>query len=76
MKTFRDHVDRAVKALGSQAKLAQEVGCSQQQISLLLTTAKGITAEMAIKIDLATKGLVSKHDLRPDIFGERRESAA
>jgi DNA-binding transcriptional regulator YdaS (Cro superfamily) len=50
------------------------MGCSQQQISYLLK-AKSISAEMAIKIDEATHGEVSRHDLRPDLFGAR-ESAA
>lgn len=72
MSDFRKHVERAVSALGSQAKLAAEAGCSQQQISFLLTTAKTITVEMALSIDKATKGLVSKRDLRPDVFGEER----
>ncbi|WP_353057817.1 YdaS family helix-turn-helix protein [Devosia sp. YIM 151766] len=43
------------------------MGCSQQQIAYLLK-ASNITAEMAIAVDTATDGAVSRHQLRPDIF--------
>jgi DNA-binding transcriptional regulator YdaS (Cro superfamily) len=71
MPNTQDHIGRAVDRLGSQAKLAAASGCSQQLISLLLKGKIGITAETAMKIDEATGGAVSKHDLRPDIFGKR-----
>lgn len=74
MQSLRDHIEAAIDDLGSQAKLADAMGCSQQQISYLLK-AKSITAEMAVKIDAATGGRVSRHDLRPDLFGAK-ESAA
>ena len=67
MKTIREYIDQAVEVHGSQAKLAEAIGCSQQQISYL-KNAKGISAEMAMRLDAATDGKVSKHDLRPDIF--------
>jgi DNA-binding transcriptional regulator YdaS (Cro superfamily) len=64
----QDLVRRAIERFGSQARLAARMGCSQQQIAYMLTAAR-VSAEMAAKIDAATDGLVSKHDLRPDIFG-------
>ena len=69
-------IKRAIDHHGSQAKLAEKMGCSQQQIAYLLK-AKSITAEMAIKMDVATGGAVSRHELRPDlssIFVERSPS--
>lgn len=71
-------IERAVQHCGSQSRLAKAAGCSQQQIAYLLR-AKNITADMAKKIDEATEGTVSRHDLRPDIFGpapSRDEAAA
>lgn len=68
MVTLRDKIENAIGHYGSQAKLAEAMGCSQQQIAYLLK-ASSITAEMSLKIDAATNGKVSKHDLRPDIFG-------
>lgn len=75
MRSLKDHIEDAIKARGSQTKLAEAMGCSQQQISYLLK-AKTVTAEMAIKIDKATGGAVSRHDLRPDVFGVRPRAKA
>lgn len=75
MSNFRTYVVRAIRHHGSQAKLAEAIGCSQQQISYLLK-AKSISAEMAIRIDAATEGEVSKHKLRPDIFGPAVSNSA
>lgn len=74
MPTLKDHIKRAIELRGSQAKLADAMGCSQQQISYLLK-ADSITAEMAIKVDMATGGAVSKRDLRPDIFSGSEQAA-
>ncbi len=68
MPNLRKLIKAAVDKRGSQAKLATAMGCSQQQIAYLLK-ASSITAEMALKVHEATGGAVSKHDLRPDIFG-------
>lgn len=68
MSIIRTQVERAIRHHGSQAKLAEAIGCSQQQISYLLK-AKSITAEMAKALDDSTDGQVSRHMLRPDIFG-------
>lgn len=69
MPNVQSLIGRAVASFGSQAKLATEAGCSQQLISQLLNGEVGITAETAIKIDKATGGDISKHELRPDVFG-------
>ena len=69
MPTLNSYIKTAIDQFGSQAKLAEEVGCTQQQIAYLLK-ATSISVEMAAKIDKATGGAVSKHDLRPDFFGE------
>jgi len=78
MSTFRHHVERAVGIKGSQQKLADALGCSQQQISYLLNEASRISGEMALKIEIATQGAVSVRDLRPDLFqgGKRSQEAA
>jgi len=69
MSEFRNLIARAVKLKGSQQKLAEAAGCTQQQISYLLNDASGISAEMALKMERATGGAVSRHELRPDIYG-------
>lgn len=56
-------------------KLASEMGCSQQYISWLLRDAEQISGEMAIAVEKATGLIVSRHDLRPDLFGARETAA-
>ena len=67
---YHSQITAAIKAKGSQSKLAEAIGCSQQQIAYLLK-ANSISVEMALKLDTATGGIVSKHALRPDFFGEK-----
>ena len=75
MENIRPLIEHAVQIHGSQARLAAAMGCSQQQISYLLN-AKSITAEMAKALDEVTDGKVSRHELRPDIFGPAQAGAA
>jgi DNA-binding transcriptional regulator YdaS (Cro superfamily) len=56
MTDFRTHIEEAVQLKGSQLKLAEAAGCSQQHISYLLHEATSISAEMAAAIDRATGG--------------------
>lgn len=65
----RDLIESAIKALGSQEKLAEAIGISQQGVSYLLRHAPRVTAEVAVAIERATRGKVRRSDLRPDIFG-------
>jgi DNA-binding transcriptional regulator YdaS (Cro superfamily) len=64
---FRKHVERAVVIMGSQQKLADACGVSQQQISYLLNDAEGISGEMALKIANATENKVTLGEMRPDL---------
>lgn len=53
----------------SQTSLAKRLGVSQGFIWQVLNGRSRITAERAIAIEKVTEGKVSKHTLRPDIFG-------
>jgi DNA-binding transcriptional regulator YdaS (Cro superfamily) len=66
----RPLIQRAIKAVGSQKKLADAIGLSQQGVSYLLHTAPRIRAEVAIAIERATGGKITRKQLRPDIFGD------
>lgn len=66
---FREHIQKAVELVGSQKALADQIGLSQQGVSWLLNDATQVSAEIAIKIERATRGEVSKEQLRPDLFG-------
>ena len=63
-------IQAAVDRAGSQKKLADAIGLSQQGVSWLLRNAARVSAETAIAIDRFTKGEVPKEKLRPDIFGD------
>jgi len=76
MMKIRKQIEKAITLTGSQQKLAEKVGCSQQFISLLAREAVKVSAEMALALDKATDGKVSKHKLRPDIFGKIAKEAA
>jgi DNA-binding transcriptional regulator YdaS (Cro superfamily) len=68
-QAWKHHLRRAIALLGSQDRLAGAMGCSQSKISWLLVTREEIALEDALAIERATGGAVSKHDLRPDVFG-------
>ena len=61
------HIQRAIAAAGSQGKLAKLLGISQQGVSYFLK-ADRVTGEMALAIEKATKGMVTREQLRPDLF--------
>jgi DNA-binding transcriptional regulator YdaS (Cro superfamily) len=60
----------------TQAELAGRLGVSQSMVSQWLTGISRITAERALDIERATQGQVTRHDLRPDIFGQPQQKAA
>jgi DNA-binding transcriptional regulator YdaS (Cro superfamily) len=64
----RPLIQRAVALLGSQQKLADAIGLSQQGVSYLMKQAPRVTAEMAVAIERATEGEIRRQELRPDIF--------
>ena len=75
MTDFRTHIERAIEVHGSQVKLANAIGCSQQYISWLLSEAKQISVEKALQVEKATGGEITRHDLRPDVFGKSETAA-
>lgn len=60
---------RAIKIAGSEAKLGAATGYSQHAIWQAKRKGR-VSAEMAVRIERATQGLVSKAELRPDLFAE------
>lgn len=59
-------IEKAIKLVGSQDKLGELCGCSQNKIWLAKDRGK-IDAELALKIEQATAGEVRARDLRPDL---------
>lgn len=60
----------------SQEEFGKMIGVSQGLVWQWLEGRTRITAERAKEIDEKTGGEVSKHDLRPDVFGEVPASSA
>ncbi len=58
-----------VKQSGSQAKAAAQLGVTQGMVWQWLNGHCGISAERAIKIEEKTGGVVTRYELRPEIFG-------
>lgn len=54
------------------AQLAKDVGTSQGWLWQIATGWRGkrASAEMAVKIEVASKGEISRAELRPDLFGQ------
>ena len=63
---------RAVALAGSESKLSRATGYSQPAINKARRKGR-VSAELAIAIERATKGAVSRNELRPDLFGAGAE---
>lgn len=61
-------LERAITCLGGQAALGRACGKAQGHVWWWLHRAKRVPAEHVLAIETATKGLVTRHDLRPDLY--------
>ncbi|KFL31423.1 hypothetical protein JP75_07645 [Devosia riboflavina] len=66
-------LEKAIEAAGSQRALAAILKVSQQVVSYRVQSGKGLSAEDALKVEASTG--MSRHELRPDIFGPPPEPA-
>lgn len=62
-----DLLVRAIAIAGSEAKLAERVGCSQVAINKAKRVGR-VSAEMAVKIEAAVG--IPRQQLRPDLWPE------
>ena len=61
-------VKAAVDFAGSQLKLAELLGTKQVTVSAWINRYGRISADLALKAHQVTKGKISAHDLRPDLY--------
>ena len=61
-------LEKAVEIVGGQSALARACGVKQGHVWYWLNEADQVPAEHVLKIEEATGGKVSRHDLRPDIY--------
>jgi DNA-binding transcriptional regulator YdaS (Cro superfamily) len=59
---------RAKDILRKQSVLAEVVGVTQPSVAYMLRSGKKVPAEWCLKIEQATKGAVTCHELRPDLY--------
>ena len=60
----------------SQLDMAGFAGVSQATVSRWESGELRVTAEQAVKIEAATKGVIKRADLRPDLWPLKRKGAA
>jgi len=65
--TPTDHMERAIKIAGSEAKLGDACGVSQAAIWKAKKVGR-VSAELAVRIERATDRQVTCADLRPDLW--------
>jgi DNA-binding transcriptional regulator YdaS (Cro superfamily) len=62
-------LERAISLFSNQTRLAAATGFSQHAVWAAVKRGR-VSARMAVAIHRATRGVVSKADLRPDLFAE------
>jgi DNA-binding transcriptional regulator YdaS (Cro superfamily) len=67
MSDIRLLVEMAISRFGTESKLAAAAGVSQPSINAAKRNGR-VGPRVALGIDRATRGEVSKHDLRPDLW--------
>ena len=67
----KNALKRAVAIAGSQSALADLIGTTQSQVWYWLSRArKAPPGEYVLRIETATGGKITRHDLRPDLYPE------
>lgn len=67
-------IERAIDILGGQSALARAIGgpVKQGHVWYWLNERDGqVPAEHCLAIEAATEGRVSRHELRPDVYGPK-----
>ncbi len=67
MNETRKKIAEAVEIAGSRAALARKIGMTAQLVGLIADGKARVTAEVAIRIQVATHNRVLASELRPDL---------
>lgn len=70
--TSSEALDKAIAYVGSMQALALILGITKGAVSQWKNEARRVPSEHCRPIEAAVNGLVTRFDLRPDIFGERQ----
>lgn len=61
-------IDKAIRLAGSQVELARRCNTSQPRIWQCANRNRRVPADLAIPIEKAVGGEVTRHELRPDLY--------
>lgn len=75
MDEAKTPLDRAIDLCGGQTALAKKIGRTQQNVAYWRKARKGVPADVASDIEEAVEGKVTRHELRPDVFGQPERAA-
>lgn len=70
IETEQSAIERAAAHVGGQSALARLLGCSPQAVSKMCATGR-VPAERVIPVEIATAGVVTRHELRPDLYPDQ-----
>ena len=56
---------------GAKKEFAQKIEITQTYLGMLIKKTRKPSPALSVKIEKATKGLVTAKELRPDIFGKK-----
>ena len=63
-------IDQYIKSAGiTRIQFAEMVGVSEGMVGHWITGRYRVAAERCLRVESATNGAVTRHDLRPDVFG-------
>lgn len=68
---YTDAIQAAIDKAGGTVRLAEKLGARQSLVSMWKNRGR-IPAERVLEVERLTG--VSRHQLRPDVFGEHRET--
>lgn len=74
MMSAMDALTAAIETAGGVGKLATAIGLGQNVVSNWKARGK-VPADKCLAIEEATGGKVTRHDLRPDVFGAPPEKS-
>ena len=63
-------IEVAVSFFGSQSQLARKLGVNRSTVNSWIHGRNRIPAEKAVSIEKLTNSLVTRNDLRPDLFNQ------
>lgn len=67
---MKNPIEHAISIFGTQVALAKAIGVTSEAVRRWRIGIQRVTAERAIDIERVTSRAVTRHALRPDIYGD------